>query len=154
MTLIVHAISRPYQVSVHQQSKEEANKLRYTRKATSKSSPTPNTLRSARATAANVPRKPTHRSLSNKRTELSQSADQSKSSRTSTCKSAERLLSNLTEEPRKIPSARETMLRVVLETTLVVPMFRLAHQSSAPHPHPSLLRSVDIEYLSWRHNLQ
>jgi hypothetical protein len=89
---------------------------------------THNSLKSVRATAANVLRKLTHRTQTNRRTEPSQSADQSRFLRTSTCKKVVRLLRTLTEEPRKIPSARETMLKEVL-VDLVAPLLACAHQA-------------------------
>jgi hypothetical protein len=128
---LVHATSQSSQDWVPVSTRLEAKKQLLSSKVFSQQSQTLNSLKSARATAANVLRKLTHRSQTNKRTEPSQSADQSKFLRTSTCKKTVRLLSNLTEEPKRIPSARETMLREVLEADLAAPLLARAQQSSA-----------------------
>ena len=138
-----HATSQCYQDWVPVSTRVKAKRQPLSSKVSSQQSQILNSLKSARATAANVPRKLTHHLLTNKRTEPSQSADQSKSLRTSTCKRTDRLQSNLTEEPKRTPSARETMPRVVLELDLAAPLLARAQ-------HPSAATEPDIEYMSRR----
>ena len=58
----------------------------------------------------------------------------------------DKLLRTLTEEPRRILSARETTLRVVLEAVANASKLLSAHQ--VLEPETVIDRNEDIEYLS------
>lgn len=66
--------------------------------------------------------------------------------RTYTCKKTDRLLRTLSEEPRRIPSARETTPRVVLEAVEDVSKSLYAHQALVLET--VFDRYDEIEYLS------
>ena len=107
---------------------------------------TPSSLKSVNPTAASATKRHTNHSRTNRRTEPSPFPDLFRFLRTYTCKRMDKLLRTLTEEPRRILSARETTLRVVLEIVANASKLLSAHQAS--ESETVFDRNEDIEYLS------